>query len=61
MDLAHPTAYKHVYLGRSADEAKFTQYAQGGEVKARLAQEQRKTLNAGLAQIEETRSRVKVI
>jgi len=50
-----------VYLGRSADQAKFTQYAQEGAVKARLAQEQRKTLNAGLAQIEETRSRVKVI
>ena len=55
------SAYKHVYLGKSADEAKFTQYAQVGAVKARLAQEQRKTLNAGLAQIEETKSRVKVI
>jgi hypothetical protein len=55
------SAYKHVYLGKSADEAKFTQYAQAGAVKARLAQEQRKTLNAGLAQIEETKSRVKVI
>jgi hypothetical protein len=55
------SAYKHVYLGKSADEAKFTQYAQAGAVKARLAQEQRKTLSAGLAQIEETKSRVKVI
>ena len=48
LEVVHP-AYKHVYLGKSAGEAKFTEYAQGGAVKARLAQEQRSTVNAGLA------------